>query len=245
MSQEVMGLCPLYHRFMSLGHDPLLGFIFGVKDLMKGELTAIDGSGRMIIQSAASAESKNLLEAIITVFGHFLSDVATPSKNGKILSVPAPLMPLLQLVNEGEIDYKGQKLTVAELSKKMFYDGYNFNHFVGMSIPVFLNEILIRICFFIKEIIFDKKDISMKKNPKLRTMLFLSHSIMFSENVGKLIVTKNPFCINYISWIITVKYGINTLKWYTYDREMEKMDYAQVYMDNKWEELVEAKLLTI
>lgn len=117
ISQQIIGLCPLYHRFQSL-HDPIIGFIFGVVDLMKGQLTAIDGNGRLIIQSIKSAETKLFIEAIITVFGHFLSDVGTKSKTGKIFSVPVPLTPILQLIQTGSIEYKGQKFTVADLSKK-------------------------------------------------------------------------------------------------------------------------------
>lgn len=235
ISQEVLGLCPLYHRFQSLGHDPILGFVFGVADLMRGTLTAIDGNGRLIIQSVSGATSKSFIESIITVFGHFLSDVGTKSKTGKILSVPAPLTPLLQLIQVGSIEYKGQNFTVADLSKKMYYDGYNFNHFIGMSVPVFLIEVLTRLSFVIKEMFYNKKDITIKNNPKLDVMLCISNGILFAENVGKLAITKNPFSINYISWISTAKYGFKTLKWIAYDRELGKIDYAQQYIDANWE----------
>ena len=238
ISQEILGLCPLYHRFQSLGHDPIIGFIFGVVDLMKGQLTAIDGNGRLIIQSVKGAETKSLIEAIITVFGHFLSDVGTKSKGGKILSVPAPLTPLLQLIQTGSIEYNGQKFTVADLSKKMYYDGYNFNHFIGMSLPVLLIEVLTRLSFVIKETFFSKRDISIKSNPKLTIMLCIANGILFAENVGKFAITKNPFSINYVSWIATAKYGFKTLKWVAYDREMGKIEHAQGYIDTNWKYLM-------
>lgn len=238
ISQEVLGLCPLYHRFQSLGHDPILGFIFGVSDLMKGTLTAIDGNGRLIIQSVQGSETRTFLESIITVFGHFLSDVGTKSNTGKILSVPAPLTPLLQLIQVGTIEYKGQKLTVADLSKKMYHDGYNFNHFIGMSLPVLLIEVLIRLSFVIKEIFYSKQDFKLKDNPKLTVMLCISNGILFAENAGKFAVTKNPFAINYVSWISTAKYGFKTLKWIAYDKEIGKMEHAQSYMDKNWEYLM-------
>lgn len=237
ISQEVLGLCPLYHRFQSLGHDPILGFIFGVADLMKGQLTAIDGSGRLIVQSVQGAETKSFIESIITVFGHFLSDVGTKSKTGKILSVPAPLTPLLQLIQVGSLEYNGNKYTVADLSKKMYYDGYNFNHFIGMSVPVLLIEILTRLSFVIKEIFFSKKDVSLKGNPKLTIMLCIANGILFAENAGKFVITKNPFSINYISWISTVKYGFKTLKWFAHDREIGKIEHAQEYIDTNWKYL--------
>ncbi|MBQ6631928.1 MAG: hypothetical protein IJH55_07475, partial [Romboutsia sp.] len=240
ISQEVLGLCPLYHRFQSLGHDPILGFVFGVSDLMRGNLTAIDSNGRLIIQSVSRAQTKSFIEAIITVFGHFLSDVGTKSKTGKILSVPAPLTPLLQLIQVGSIEYKGQKLTVGDLAKKMYYDGYNFNHFIGMSVPVFLIEVLIRLYFVIKKMFYKSSEISIKNNPKLDVMLCISNGILSAENTGKIAITKNPFSINYVSWISTAKYGLKTLKWIIYDRELGKVEYAQKNIDTNWEYLLES-----
>ncbi|GIM34111.1 hypothetical protein PAGU1678_33790, partial [Paraclostridium bifermentans subsp. muricolitidis] len=194
-------------------------------------------NGRFIIQSVSGATTKSFIESIITVFGHFLSDVGTKSKTGKILSLPAPLTPLLQLIQVGSIEYKGKNFTVADLSKKMYYDGYNFNHFVGMSVPVFLIEVLIRVSFVIKEIFYTNKNVSLKNNPKLDVMLCISNGVLFAENAGKLVITKNPFSINYISWISTVKYGVKTLKWISHDREIEKIDYAQKHIDYNWKRM--------
>lgn len=243
ISQEVLGLCPRYHRFQSLGHDPIIGFVFGVSDLMKGQLTAIDANGRLIIQSVKEAETKGFIESIITVFGHFLSDVGTKSKTGKILSVPAPFTPLLQLIQYGSIEYKGRSYTVADLSKKMYSDGYNFNHFIGMSLPVMLIEILTRLSFVLKENFFLKQDVQIKGNPKLNIMLCIANGILFAENVGKLAITKNPFAINYVSWISMAKYGFKTLKWFSYDKEMGEISYAQQYIDLRWKYLEQSSKL--
>lgn len=237
-AQEVLGLCPLYHRFQSLGHDPIIGFVFGVADLMKGQLTAIDGNGRLIIQTVNGAKEKSFIESIITVFGHFLSDVGTKSPTGKILSVPAPLTPLLQLIQVGSIEYNGKNYTVGDLSKKMYGDGYNFNHFIGMSLPVLLIEVLTRLSFVIKEIFFTKSDVSIWGNPKLTIMLCIANGILFAENVGKLAVTKNPFAINYVSWIAMAKYGFKTMKWLAFDKGMGEIEYAQSYIDLRWEYLL-------
>lgn len=242
ISQEVEGLCPLYHRFQSLGHDPIIGFVFGVADLMNGQLTAIDGNGRLIIQSVKGFEGKSFIESIITVFGHFLSDVGTKSKTGKILSVPAPLTPLLQLIQKGSIEYNGQNLTVADLSKRMYYDGYNFNHFVGMSFPLILIEVLTRLSFVIKEMVFNKKDVSLKNNPKLTVMLCIANGVLFAENAGKLVITKNPLSINYISWLSMAKYGFQTFKWMIYDREIGKVEYAQEYIDSNWQYIMSSAI---
>ena len=44
----VDGLTPYFHRLVSLGHDPLLGLVFGVLDVIKGSLTTIDRKGKIV-----------------------------------------------------------------------------------------------------------------------------------------------------------------------------------------------------
>ena len=38
------GLSPKIHRLMSLGHDPVLAFVFGTMDVMSGTGTYVDTS---------------------------------------------------------------------------------------------------------------------------------------------------------------------------------------------------------
>lgn len=231
ISQEVLGLNPKTHRFQSLGHDPLLGFIFGIKDLMRGELTAIDGNGRMIVQSVSGSKGKNFIEAVVTEFGHLLSDVNAASPTGMKLSIPAPLTPLLQMIQVGSVSYNGRTYTVGDLSKRMYYDGYNFNHFLGMSIPVVLIHIFIRLYTVLREMFSEDYNVTKHKSDIL---LFVANSILCAENVGKLIVTENPFAINYVSWMDTAKYAVRTLKYVLIDYHLEQIEYIQKVIDKEF-----------
>lgn len=49
-TEYVAGLSSYYHRLLSLGHDPLLGFLFGVVDILTGRMTTIDKTGRIVSQ---------------------------------------------------------------------------------------------------------------------------------------------------------------------------------------------------
>ena len=49
-TEYVEGLSAYYHRMLSLGHDPLLGFVFGVYDIMHGTMTTIDKNGKFVCQ---------------------------------------------------------------------------------------------------------------------------------------------------------------------------------------------------
>ena len=39
-----------YHRLLSLGHDPLLGLVIGVADILTGRMTTIDKTGKIVSQ---------------------------------------------------------------------------------------------------------------------------------------------------------------------------------------------------
>jgi hypothetical protein len=123
--QPVAGLGPGTHRFQSLGHDPILGFLFGVKDILQGTFTAIDKTGKLIVQPVALADpallTMNLFEAIGRVFGHLQSDVATAA------GLPAPLMPLFQFLQFGAFGQHGY--TVGEISRIMYRSHYDFATF--------------------------------------------------------------------------------------------------------------------
>ena len=232
ISQEILGLNPTTHRFQSLGHDPILGFIFGVKDLIQGELTAIDGNGRLIIQNVSGVQEKGFIEAVITEFGHLLSDVNATSPTAMKLSIPAPLIPLLQMVQVGNVSYNGNSYTIGDLSKRMYRDGFNFNHFVGMSIPVMMIHIVIRLYTVLREL-FSEGYTRIKHKSDI--LLFVANSILCAENVGKLVVTENPFAINYISWIDTAKYATRTMKFVLVDYHLEQIDYIQKIIDQEFE----------
>ena len=103
LGRAVPGLGPRSHRFQSLGHDPVLGWVFGVSDILFGTFTAIGSDGSFIAQSRAGFDGSlaghnlfvALLDAFVTVGGHLLSDVATPA------GLPAPLMPLVSFLQIG------------------------------------------------------------------------------------------------------------------------------------------------
>ena len=72
------GLTPNVHRFAALGHDPLLGLVFGVGDILSGTCTFIDKSGRWrVIDNPRHGGSSNPIEALVKVVVHGFSDVFT------------------------------------------------------------------------------------------------------------------------------------------------------------------------
>ncbi|OBZ09043.1 hypothetical protein A8L34_23135 [Bacillus sp. FJAT-27264] len=240
LHESVAGLGPRTHRYQSLGHDPLLGFIFGTMDIMKSQFTTVDKFGRLIVQNIDIAGKDtvgmNIFEALSRVFGHMKSDIATSA------GLPAPLMPLFQFLQFGKIHK--QDYTIGEVSRIMYRQGYDFSHFLTMSVPVLIIEVIVRLCYFAKRLYEGNGlmqsipiNIPNNKKPKLQTMLFSAHLIATAVNTGKVAITKNPLSINYPQWIAFFKYSFQQFKWVVFDKEREMLDYVQKEIDDEWDQI--------
>lgn len=192
---RVEGLSAYYHRLLSLGHDPVLGWFVGVYDLLNGTMTYIDKNGIFSSQEMeiyTDRMAQQILEAVKKQYKHLLSDVNTS------MGLPVPLMGLFNLLQFGKIGE--DNLTVAEIVQGMYYQGYDFKHFISMSIPEMLLEILVRAAWFIRHgRSFRKLPLfsSRERNPKLDSMLFESFSYYVALNAGKVALTRNLCAINY------------------------------------------------
>ena len=214
-TEYVQGMSAYYHRLLSLGHDPLLGFVVGVFDILTGRMTTIDKSGRIasqVMENYADRKESDIFAALAKQVIHFKSDITTS------MGLPAPLMGLFNLLQFGSIGEEEQ--TIAEIVQGMYYEGYDFIHFCSQSIPVMITEVVVRLGYALKRIkegnrIRDSIPFSLnrEKHPKLATMLFIAHAGATAANAGKIYFTKNPMAINYPQWIAFAKYSYSQLKW--------------------------------
>lgn len=241
-TEHVEGLSAYYHRMLSLGHDPLLGFVVGVFDIMTGRMTTIDKTGKFVSQvmeNYADRKETNIFAAIAKQFIHFKSDITTS------MGLPAPLMSLFNLLQFGSIGEEEQ--TIAEIVQGMYYEGYDFIHFCSTSIPVLLTEVIVRISYAIRRLreghsIKESIPFSLnrEKHPKLATMLFIAHSAATAINAGKVYFTKNPMAINYPQWVSFAKYSYKQLKWTLVEKPMLRDKYIQGYLDAEFADILES-----
>ena len=225
---NVKGLSTYYHRLLSLGHDPLLGLLIGVADIMNGTMTTIDTDGRIVSQVMevyADRTESDIFKAIAKQITHFKSDITTS------MGLPAPLMSLFNLLQFGSIGEEEQ--TIAEIVQGMYYEGYDFIHFCSQSVSVLLVEVITRIGYAIKRIKegYTTKEsipfsVSREKHPKLATMLFLSHLIATTANAGKIYFTQSPLAINYPEWLAFLRYTYSQLKWVLIEKPSLRDDYV-------------------
>ena len=231
----VEGLSAYYHRMLSLGHDPILGFVFGIYDIMHGTMTTIDKSGHIVCQVMevySNRKETDIVSALLKQIIHFKSDITTS------MGLPAPLMGLFNLCQFGSIGEEEQ--TVAEIVQGMYYEGFDFIHFCAQSIPTILIELVTRIGYSVKRIkegnkVKDSIPISLNrdKHPKLATMLFIAHTGATAVNAGKVYFTKNPMAINYPQWIAFAKYSYKQLKWVLVEKPEARQKYVQSILDEE------------
>ena len=214
-TEYVHGLSAYYHRLLSLGHDPLLGLVVGVIDILTGRMTTIDKAGNIVSQvmeNYADRKESDIFAAIAKQIIHFKTDITTS------MGLPAPLMGLFNLLQFGSIGEEEQ--TIAEIVQGMYYEGYDFIHFCSQSIPVMVSEVIVRLGYAIKRIKEGNSirasipiSLNREKHPKLATMLFIAHAGATAANAGKIYFTTNPMAINYPQWLAFAKYSYSQLKW--------------------------------
>lgn len=239
-TEYVTGLSAYYHRLLSLGHDPLLGFVVGVFDILTGRMTTIDKTGKLVSQvmeNYSDRTESDIFAAIAKQFIHLKSDITTS------MGLPAPLMGLFNLFQFGSIGEAEQ--TIAEIVQGMYYEGYDFIHFCSLSIPVMLIEVIVRIAYAFKRIkegyrVRDSIPVSLnrEKHPKLCTMLFIAHSGATAVNAGKVYFTKNPMAINYPEWLAFAKYSYKQLKWVLLEKPSAREAYVNGKLDEDWKRIL-------
>ncbi len=190
----VEGLSAYYYRLLSLGHDPLLGFLIGVANIMAGKMTTIDKNGKIVtrmIEGHADRKEPNLLAAIAKQFIHFKTDGTTS------MGLPASLRDLFNLLQFGSV--REERQTIAEIVQGMYCEGYDFIHFYSLLIPVMVTEVVVGLGYAIRRLKQGRPlkeciplSASEKRHPKPETTLFIAHASAAVINAGGSLFHKEP-----------------------------------------------------
>lgn len=241
---KIPGMGGRSHRFQSLGHDPVLGFVFGVLDILRGTVTGfsyedLTGTHRPFqgkVYSPLSAMGMDervvrLIEAILKHIGHLISDVATP------MGLPAPFMTLFQGVNVGSFGEKGR--TVGELARWMYLNGYDLRHFVVSGITPAVIEIVLRAYIMLRH--YGEQGevkLSVAQSPKYRSMLLAAHGVAAAANAGKVALYQgNPLAINQAEWMAFLRYLFPHMKYWLFDQHRLKLEHMDRINEAGWDEL--------
>jgi hypothetical protein len=201
------GFSPSTHRLQTFAHDPLLGPVVGVIDILRGGMTTVSRDGQVAFIPGGPAQY-NVLSAMTTEVLHLMSDVFTP------MGVPAPLWSLGPLADFGALGPDDQ--TIGELARGMYVDGYDFRHFLTMSTSVAAVGYVLRGYFFLRRR-FDEEygrliqaesssgTVDSRNHPRMRSMELVGHLVATAANAGKASVYGgNPLAINYAQWLLFI-----------------------------------------
>jgi len=221
------------HRIDTFGHDPVLGFIIGTIDIMRGGATTIKG-GNISIESGL-AEPVGPLDALVKQFLHLLSDVTTSK------GLPVPFASIFRSLNFGSFPIpNGKTATISQLALWMYHNGYDLRHFITMGITPAVIEIIIRLYLMIQHYL-EKGETKflLASNPKYRSMLLLAHAVACAGNAGKIALYQgNPLAINYAEWLALFRYLVPSIKYWVFDKQKLRIMYFNNIIDSNWDQLI-------
>ena len=238
--KRVAGMSPKSHRYQAIGHDPVLGFVFGVLDIMRGTITGFSYDklthNHAWMQGAvwSDLEPVGLIEALLRQLGHLISDVATP------MGLPAPFMTLLQGINFGSFGKKER--TVGELARWMYRNGYDFRHFLVSGITPAVIEIILRAYIMLRHYSeHGETKFDLASHPKYRSMLLAAHSIATVGNAGKIVLMQgNPLAINSAEWMAFIRYLVPSIKYWVFDQRQLRLEHLEQINATGWNDLVQS-----
>lgn len=209
--RELINLTPSNHHFKSLGHNPtLLGLFFSILNqftntsnfVSNGELISLNNSDGKFELQGKNIPSK-LFCGIANWIGHLISDVSGSSgSKGRGMGIPSPIwawsndvITIKAKLNIPVIEFDK---SVNELALKLFKKGYDVRFQTTQAIPVFINEMVVRLLYSIRRLI--GYYISVPKKDRSWVLLWKSCEPFSNATVKRMLtVAHGTFCIIDIS----------------------------------------------
>lgn len=166
VASRIFDLTPNNHHFKSLGHNPtLLGLFFSIMDQFANTSHFVTNSEMISLQKA---DEKWLLQGnnipsklfcgIINWFGHLVSDMSGASgSKGRGMGIPSPFWTwtndIIAIKEKMNIPVSEFDKSINELALEIFTKGYDARFQAAQTIPVFINEMLVRTIYSIRRMV--------------------------------------------------------------------------------------------
>ena len=231
---------PNNHRLRNFAHDPLIGMLFAIVDIIMGTGTFVDNKGnlRIVVNPKDYPQNEKVL-ALIYYFGHLLSDVCTAR------GLPIPGFVLTQFF-AGEDDS-----SVAAIAEQMYRDGYDLRHLASMSTPVLVKNLVIEIYLSLlrynNEVILTlaEKEIINNKNEIYRYKLrLMSDAVCCGGNVLKFFIPPtmgNITALNISEWISLIQNSIVYLRYQIRDKSIEQVIFNREIISDNWNTIMKSR----
>lgn len=203
----IFDLNPKNHHFKSLAHNPtLLGLFFSVLDqfsntshfVSDGELISLEEADEKFVLRGNDVPSK-LFCAFANWFGHLISDMSgSSSSSGRGMGIPSPLWSwtndVIAIKRKLKIPVTEFDKSINELALQMYKEGYDARFQTVQAIPVFINEMLVRLMYSIRRLVRYFADV--KKEERSFTLLWKSCEPFSNATVKRMLtVAHGTFCL--------------------------------------------------
>ena len=160
---KVFGLTPRNHHFKSLAHNPnLLGLFYSILNQFQNSSTFVT-EGELITLHQADAHfelrGRNVPSKLFAAFsnwiGHLISDVSgSSSSKGRGMGIPSPLWTWINsttaIKRKLRLPVSKFDQNVYKLALEIFNEGYDLRFQTAQTIPVFINELLVRFLYSLR-----------------------------------------------------------------------------------------------
>lgn len=202
---DIDGFNPQTHRVQTFGHDPLLGWVYGTMDILRGSLTGVAPSGAVGALQITTPGTDSLAVALAIQAAHLVSDVITPA------GLPLPGWTALLTV---DATAPGASHTVSELARLMYIRGYDTWHLPSLATPTLGIEAVLRGYLGIRQLVDDDYRTAVERDllrsrgtavsdlSRYRAMSLIATSVAAAGNAGRFVLSgANPLTLNYVLWL--------------------------------------------
>ena len=212
--KAVFDLDPSNHHFKSLAHNPsLLGLFFSILDQFSNTSHFVSNGQLISLQQAKDGWKlkgnnipSKLFCGFVNWFGHLMSDISgseNSARNGKRgMGIPSPLWTwtndIIVIKSKLGLGVTETDKAMNELALEIFEKGYDTRFQTAQAIPVFLNELLVRLIYAVRRLFryfseTPKAERSFKlmwkacepfSNPTVKRMLTVAHGTFCLVDAG-------------------------------------------------------------
>ena len=246
------------HHAKSLSHYPdIFGLISSIcnqftntssfLDTAKGRITIVNGSNSTLELQGNTLPAK-VFSGFVNWLFHCISDVAGSSGNrgpgsGPGTGLPIPFTEFFQFCNFGALkDADGHNQTVATVMIEVYEEGYDLRHGVAASMPVLLNDLLLRAVFVVKQHFYNGiswSDLLKKRDEdKLQRMVTVGVGALCLIDLSEAAITSWGNWVVFFShlnlsaWTRLAAQGVEELKLLS-DREMHNIELLEKEIEEK------------
>lgn len=206
-ASTIFDLNPKNHHFKSLGHNPtLLGLFFSILDQFNNTSHFVSGEELISLEDAdGSFElrgnniSSKLFCAFVNWVGHLISDISgSSSSKGRGMGIPSPFWSwtndIIAIKRKLNIPVLEFDMALNELALQIYKEGYDARFQTTQAIPVFINEMLVRVIYSIRRLV--NVFSNTKKEDRSLSLLWKSCEPFSNATVKRMLtVAHGTFCL--------------------------------------------------